>query len=86
MGIAYAKAIDIFEDFQKVGKVENMKKLIKATTLVLVIIMLALPMAACEEEPEGPAEEMGEQIDESMEEAADQLEEAADEMEEQTDQ
>lgn len=40
-------------------------------------------LAACEQE--GPAEEAGEAIDETMEEAGDAIEETADEMEESTD-
>lgn len=37
------------------------------------------------EEEEGPAEKLGEKVDESMEQAGDKLEEAADEVEQRTD-
>lgn len=49
--------------------------------LALLIAMLGVGLAACEEE-QGPAEEAGENIDESMEEMGEEMEEAGEEMEE----
>ncbi|MDI5890013.1 hypothetical protein [Halomonas rhizosphaerae] len=49
--------------------------------LALLIAMLGVGLAACEEE-QGPAEEAGENIDESMDEMGEEMEEAGEEMEE----
>ncbi len=49
--------------------------------LALLIAMLGVGLAACEEE-QGPAEEAGENIDESMEETGEDMEEAGEEMQE----
>lgn len=53
---------------------------------ILVALLLALSvgvLAGCEDQ--GPAEEAGEKIDESVEEAGDKMEEAADEVEDEVD-
>jgi len=57
-------------------KNEMMRKL----GLALLIGMLSAGLVACEDE--GPAEEAGENIDESMEDAGEEMEEMGDEMEE----
>ncbi|MBB3183940.1 hypothetical protein FHR95_001494 [Halomonas fontilapidosi] len=49
--------------------------------LALLIAMLGVGLAACEGE-QGPAEEAGENIDESMEEMGEGMEEMGEEMEE----
>jgi len=49
--------------------------------LALLIVMLGAGLAACEEE-QGPAEQAGENIDESMEEMGEGMEEMGEEMEE----
>ncbi|SEL39995.1 hypothetical protein [Halomonas daqiaonensis] len=48
--------------------------------LALLIAMLGAGLVACEDE-QGPAEEAGENIDESMEEMGEGMEEMGDEME-----
>jgi hypothetical protein len=55
-----------------------------ALYLLCGTLLLAPALTACEEE-EGPAEKLGEKVDESMEQAGDKLEEAADEVEQRTD-
>lgn len=52
--------------------------------LIALMMALGLTVAGCAEE-QGPAEEAGEQIDQTMEEAGDKIEEAGDKMEEETD-
>ncbi|WP_410473517.1 hypothetical protein [Guyparkeria sp. TX1] len=47
--------------------------------LIALMMALGLTVAGCAEE-QGPAEEAGEQIDQTMEEAGDEIEEATDEM------
>ncbi|WP_163560624.1 hypothetical protein [Halomonas sp. NO4] len=49
--------------------------------LVLMLAMLGVGLAACEEE-QGPAEEAGENIDETMEETGEEVEEMGEEVEE----
>ncbi|MDN3521260.1 hypothetical protein [Halomonas ramblicola] len=49
--------------------------------LTLAAGLLALGLAACEDDP-GPAEEAGQEVDQAMEEAGDNVEEMGDEMEE----
>ncbi|WP_163577942.1 hypothetical protein [Halomonas faecis] len=49
--------------------------------LVLMLAMLGVGLAACEEE-QGPAEEAGENIDETMEEAGEEIEEMGESVEE----
>jgi len=51
-------------------------------TLIALMMALGLTLAGCAED-EGPAEKVGEQIDESVEQAGDQIEETTDEMGEQ---
>jgi len=51
-------------------------------TLIALMMALGLTLAGCAED-EGPAEQVGEQIDESVEQAGDQIEETTDEMGEQ---
>lgn len=58
------------------------RMLSRALLLTFVIGSLGM-VSACDDQ--GPAEEAGEEIDESMEESADALEEAGDELEESTD-
>ena len=65
------------------------KKLKIRTAIPLVAALAAAPLlsvtlAACGEE-EGPAEQIGESIDESVEEAGDKIEEAGDELEQKVD-
>jgi len=48
--------------------------------LALVIAMLGIGLAACEDDP-GPAEQAGENIDESMEEMGEDMEEMGDDIE-----
>ncbi|WNK19845.1 hypothetical protein P1P91_13580 [Halomonas piscis] len=55
-----------------------MKATMRQLAVVLGILMMAGGLAACEEQ--GPAEEAGESIDESMESAGESLEEAGDEI------
>ncbi|GAB2711125.1 hypothetical protein [Halomonas garicola] len=55
-----------------------MKVTMKQLAVVLGILMMAGGLAACEDQ--GPAEEAGESIDESMENAGESLEEAGDEI------
>lgn len=55
-----------------------MKVTMKQLAVVLGILMMAGGLAACEDQ--GPAEEAGESIDESMESAGESLEEAGDEI------
>lgn len=50
---------------------------------VLVILMLAFTLAACEQE--GPAEQAGEEVDEAVEEAGDTMEETGDAIEDKAD-
>ncbi|HET8808516.1 MAG TPA: hypothetical protein VFM76_09060 [Methylophaga sp.] len=57
------------------------RMLSRALLLAFVIGSLGM-VSACDEQ--GPAEEAGEQLDESIEESADALEEAGDEIEEST--
>ncbi|MFO7583049.1 hypothetical protein [Guyparkeria sp.] len=47
--------------------------------LIALMMALGLTVAGCADE-QGPAEEAGEQIDQSMEEAGDTMEEATDEI------
>lgn len=58
------------------------RMLSRALLLTFVIGSLGM-VSACEQQ--GPAEEAGEQIDETIEESGDKLEEAGDEAEESTD-
>ncbi|MCA1771082.1 MAG: hypothetical protein LC677_00010 [Halomonas sp.] len=58
-----------------------MHKGLKAFGVALLLALLAGGLAACEDE-QGPAEEAGENVDETMEEAGEEMEEAGDEMEE----
>jgi hypothetical protein len=58
-------------------------KALGSLLLLLALTATALPISGCEDE--GPAEEMGEDIDEAAEEAGDKIDEAADEVEESTD-
>jgi hypothetical protein len=64
-----------------------MKKLINNKLFnILVALLLALSvvmLAGCEDQ--GPAEEAGENIDETVEEAGDEMEEAAEEVEDEVD-
>ncbi|MFI9652087.1 hypothetical protein [Guyparkeria halopsychrophila] len=49
--------------------------------LIALMMALGLTLAGCSDnDNQGPAEETGEQIDESMEEKGDEIEEATDEM------
>lgn len=48
--------------------------------LILVMCMFAIPLAGCESN-EGPAERMGERVDDAAESAGDSMDDAADEME-----
>lgn len=48
-------------------------------TLVALTMALGLGLVGCADD-EGPAEQLGEQIDEGMEETGDRIEEATDEM------
>lgn len=67
----------------------------EAIIRVLTTILLAMPLIACEQSPEGPAERAGERIDEAVEEgketvdstverAGEKLEEAGDTIQEKT--
>mgnify|MGYP002624485357 CR=1 FL=1 len=57
----------------------------KSRLAVVFAALIALPLlSACGEE-QGPAEQLGESIDETVEEAGDKLEAAADELEQKTD-
>lgn len=47
--------------------------------LIALMMALGLTLAGCSDN-DGPAEEAGEQIDQTMEEAGDEIEEATDEM------
>jgi predicted small secreted protein len=58
-----------------------MDKGFKAIGVALLLAFLAVGLTACGDD-QGPAEEAGENIDETMEEAGDEIEEAGDEMEE----
>lgn len=49
--------------------------------LLLIMCVFSVPLAGCESN-DGPAEEMGERIDDAAENAGDGLEDAADDMEE----
>lgn len=51
--------------------------------LVCVGLLLGPALVACEEQ--GPAEKLGERIDETVEKAGDKVEEAADKIEKKTD-
>lgn len=55
----------------------------RSFTAAALMLAAALGMAACEEE--GPAEQVGEQIDESAEETGEALEDAGDEVQDSTD-
>ncbi|MCI0510814.1 hypothetical protein C8E00_107154 [Chromohalobacter marismortui] len=54
---------------------ERLKKL----ALLLVIVMTALGVVACDND-EGPAEEAGESVDNAMDEAGDTMEEAGEDI------
>lgn len=47
--------------------------------LIALMMALGLTLAGCSDD-QGPAEEAGEQVDETMEETGDEVEEATDEM------
>ncbi|MDT8879897.1 hypothetical protein RSO68_10455 [Halomonas saccharevitans] len=55
------------------------RNMLRKLSLALLIAMLGAGLAACEEE--GPAEQAGENIDESMEEMGDGVEEMGDNLE-----
>lgn len=55
-----------------------MKKFIRGVAALLVLAAVVLGLSGCPEQ-EGPAEQAGEQIDESVEEGREQLEEAGEE-------
>jgi len=56
---------------------------LRAMLFGLVFAVGSLALVACEEQ--GPAEEAGENLDETLEEAGDKMQDAADEVEEETD-
>ncbi len=57
----------------------------KTRLAALFAVLVAMPLlTACGEE-EGPAEQLGKAIDETVEEAGDKVEQAADELEQKTD-
>lgn len=58
----------------------NKSDMLRRLGLALLIAMLGAGLAACEEE--GPAEQAGENIDESMEEVGEGVEEMGEELEE----
>ncbi|SDN51929.1 hypothetical protein [Vreelandella arcis] len=57
-----------------------MYKGFKAIGVAILLAFLAVGLAACGDD-EGPAEEAGENIDETMEDAGEEMEEAGEDME-----
>lgn len=51
---------------------------------MFLLVLFALPLAACDTN-DGPAEELGENVDNAAEETRDAMEEAGDEVEDATD-
>ncbi|KPQ20491.1 MULTISPECIES: hypothetical protein [unclassified Halomonas] len=58
-----------------------MYKGLKTIGVAILLAFLAVGLAACEDE-QGPAEEAGENVDESMDDAGEEMEETGEEMEE----
>ncbi|MGM0914467.1 MAG: hypothetical protein ACQEXC_02650 [Pseudomonadota bacterium] len=60
------------------------RTLSRKLALALLAGLLALGLAACQDEP-GPAEEAGQEIDQAMEDAGDEVEEMGDAIEDASD-
>ncbi|XKE45100.1 hypothetical protein LG302_17280 [Halomonas organivorans] len=61
------------------------QRVLRQWAMALLVGTMAMGMAACEGESEGPAEEAGEQVDDAMEEAGEAVEEMGEDIQESAD-